>query len=386
VHLVDSNLQRAAPPAGADTGAAVQGLRQFGFSLINAERGSAENGNRVVSPASVGAAFAMGRSGARGTTADQIDDVLGFPPDTGPVYNTLTAQWSSQCGRDAPQTRIAHAVFAQEGLPLKQNYLDAMATDFGAGVRAVDFAEPAAADLINDWVRQETRDHIDKLFDILDPETRLVLANAIYLEAQWVTPFPAASTSAAPFDRAEGGTVQVDTMLNTAPFDYADGDGWSAVRLPYKGRDLAMWVLLPDTSSDPIALLEPAVLSQAARRASTQMVQLSLPKWDFQSNLPLIEALKNLGMTAPFTDAADFSGITDVELLIDQVQHRADITVDEKGTEAAAVTGIALRELSGPPVSDVRMGVDHPFAFVVLHELSGAPLFEGVVGDPSATQ
>ncbi len=147
-----------------------------------------------------------------------------------------------------------------------------------------------------------------------------------------------------------------------------------------------MWVLLPTArNGDPVGLLDPAVLATAMESARSQRVALSLPKWDFQSDLPLNEALMQLGMTVPFSDAADFSGISRKPLKIDQVMHRADITVDEKGTEAAAVTGIGFVEVS-LPAADVTMTVDHPLAFVLMHEPSGTPLLEGVVGDPTATQ
>lgn len=157
-------------------------------------------------------------------------------------------------------------------------------------------------------------------------------------------------------------------------------------RMPYLGEELAMWVLLPTArDGDPVALLEPAVLTTAMDRARGQRVDLSLPKWDFQSDLPLNDPLTRMGMSVPFSAMADFSGISPAGLHIDQAVHRADITVDEKGTEAAAVTGIGF-VLSAGPSPDVSLTVDHPFAFAIVHEPSGAPLFEGVVGDPTAIQ
>jgi serpin B len=100
----------------------------------------------------------------------------------------------------------------------------------------------------------------------------------------------------------------------------------------------------------------------------------------------LTDVLPAMGMPRAFSGAAQFDGIADVGLMIDQAMHRADITVDEEGTEAAAVTGIAMA-VSAVPVDDVvAFDADHPFAFVVMHDATRAPLFEGVVGDPSATQ
>ncbi len=389
--LVRSDLARADPARSAPTAEAASGLQQFGFELIRDNPDLLEDGNVVLSPASIGAAFAMARTGARGRTAEQIDGVLHFPTSRlGDAYNTLTRDWEAPPdGKDAPELSVANALFAQHGFPVESAYLDALAHDYGVGVRTVDFGDGSAAQVINDWVKQETRDRIQKLFDDLDPATRLVLANAVYLKATWEHRFLADLTSPEPFHRADGTVVRPE-MMHTPPeaerFEYASSDEWAAVRMPYVGGELAMWVLLPSArDGDPVALLEPGVLAAAAERARAQRVELSLPKWDFQSDLPLNQPLQTLGMTVPFSAEADFSGISAAPLRIDQVIHRADITVDEKGTEAAAVTGIGFDE-SMPPPANAVMEVDHPFAFVIVHEPTGAPLFEGVVGDPTVTQ
>ena len=171
-----------------------------------------------------------------------------------------------------------------------------------------------------------------------------------------------------------------------ARFEYASTSEWAAVRMPYVGGNLAMWVLLPAAADgDPVPLLDPAVLATARARARDQRLALSFPKWDFQSDLPLGDALATLGMERPFSDGADFSAMAAEERQIGQVQHRADITVDEAGTEAAAVTGISMRTVSAI-VGGAVMSVDHPFAFVVMQEPTGAPLFEGVAGDPTLTR
>jgi len=185
----------------------------------------------------------------------------------------------------------------------------------------------------------------------------LVLANAVHLRATWEQQVLADLTTPAPFHRADGSVVRPETMSHNEPerYAYASTDDWSAVRLPYVGDELAMWV------------------------------DRSLPKWDFQSDLPLNEPLVGLGMTVPFGPDAGFSGISPLSPPIDEGIHRADITVDEKGTEAAAVTGIGFA-VSGPPPADATMTVDHPFAFAIVHEPRGASLFELVVGDPTATQ
>jgi len=155
------------------------------------------------------------------------------------------------------------------------------------------------------------------------------------------------------------------------------------VRLPYADFELSMRVLLPkDAASNPVDFLDPRVLDEARTEATTKNVQLALPKWDFQSDLAgLADTLQRLGMFEVFTPGADLSALSDADLHVTDVIHRSDITVDEEGTEAAAVSGIAAGVSAVAP--DVRMTVDHPFACAVVDEASGAPLFEGVVRDPT---
>ena len=391
MEVAASDRERSAPASGAPTTQAAEGLQAFGYELIRDNAQLLEDGNVVVSPASIGAAFAMARLGARGETAEQIDAVLHFPTSgLGDAYNSLTRDWTdAPASKDAPEVSIANSAFVQRDFELQADYLHALATDFGVGMRTVDFPSGQAAAEINEWVRRETRDRIDRLFNYLDPDTRLVLANAVYLKAVWTEQFRTALTSPEPFRRSDGSVVRPEMMHaeSSAEFEYVATSEWSAVRLPYVGGELAMWVFLPAAADgDPVPLLDPAILATAIEQAQEQPVDLSLPKWDFQSDLPLRDALVTLGMETPFSDFADFSAMAAEPLKIDQVQHRADITVDEAGTEAAAVTGVSIVPVSAPARPDVVMTVDHPFAFVVMHEPSGAPLFEGIVGDPTATQ
>jgi serine protease inhibitor len=384
--LVSSDIERAEPASTPSAVDAAIGMQSFAHHLLSEHPELLDGPNGVVSPASIGVAFAMLRAGAEGETAAQIDGVFGFPAsDLGPAYNDLTDRWAPSDGDGAPELSVANSLFVGDDFEVKEPFLDVLARDFGAGVRTVDFADDAA-EVINAWVKEQTRDRIDKLFDELPPDTKLVLANAIYLKATWAMPFLSESTRDDAFQRASGGPVQVPFMHQTSSFDHARGDGWSAVRLPYKGDEVSMWVLLPDGTGDLVELLDPTVLSEATRSATSRRIELALPKWDFQTDAPLTDVLPAMGMARAFSDDAQFGRVGEQPLAISQVMHRADITVDEEGTEAAAVTGIGMRVTGLPPEPETTFVADHPFAFVVLHEPTGAPLFEGVVGDPSATQ
>lgn len=388
-------------PGGSDLDQLVAGLTAFGTDLH--VQVAEPNENVVLSPASIAIAFGMARAGAAGTTADEIDSVLGFPADgatTHASFNALTraladaapaalpAQPDSDGARSPeeaspPALAIANGVFPDVDAQIKQEYLTTLGEQYGAGVVPVDFGGPDAKKVIDAWVREQTRDRIEKLFDDIDPTTRLVLANAVYLKADWVHAFAQLPTQDLPFTLADGSRPEVPTMSLLAPVRHAAGDVWAAVELPYVGDRLVMRVIVPTGEATPADVLEPAVLAALDVGLTEGVVDVRLPKWDFDTDVELIPELEALGMQAPLDPAAaDFSGISDAGLHIADAIHRATITVDEWGTEAAAVTGLAFAE-SGPPLPAAVVHADRPFAFVILDEPTGVPLFMGQVADPA---
>jgi serine protease inhibitor len=387
----DAAARRAADTSSADL---PRSMTALGYRLTGSAFPAGQNS--VVSPLSIAYAFAMARAGAGGETAAQIDRVLGFPATGLPeAFNAITRQIVTT---DVPPPRrsgprkagpplppvvcVGNALFPQEGLPIGRQFLDTLATRYRTGVHPVDFATGTAKDTIDRWVSRQTAGRIKKAFDSLSPETRLVLANTVYLRADWAAEvFAEESVTTESFTRAGGGTVPVPMMHATTDMRYAAGTGWQAVEIPFAGGRLAMRILLPAPGQAPGRRLAPQTMASVAAALRTQSIGLSLPRWDFGSDLDLAAALKALGLTAPFAPGADFSGIGP-GLYLYQAVHRANITVDEWGTEAAAVTGLAFA-VSGKVPPKIQMTVDRPFAFAVVHTGTGVPLFMGQVADPS---
>jgi serpin B len=383
----------------APVSAVAAGMAALAYDLYRT--GADPSDNAVLSPLSIAAAFAMARAGAGGATAAQIDRVLRFPAKgLHEAFNAVTRDVGTSDGPPAPRSpdatrqpgqieppvvSIANGLFAQRGLAIRDAFLRALAAQYGTGVHTVDFASgESASRQIDDWVRAQTAGRIPKLFDQLDPGTRLVLANALYLRADWRQPFAENATADAAFTRADGGVVRAPMMHQAGQFRFASGKGWQAVELPYAGGELAMRILLPtgDTALD--ALLSPDTLAAAAAGLRERTVDLWLPRWKGISSFDLVGQLRKLGLTAPFGASADFSGIAAEPLYIQQAVHRATITVDEWGTEAAAVTGLAFAVSGIDPTSAVTFRADHPFAFAVVHTATGVPLFVGHVANPTA--
>ncbi|MDQ7904509.1 serpin family protein [Phytohabitans sp. ZYX-F-186] len=370
--LKAEGVERATPPGDAPVAEVAAGVARVGHAL--AER--ATTTNWVCSPLSLAYAFAMLRAGAGGETAAEIDRVLGFPA-AGPheAFNAITRATAT------PHTRVANGLFTQHGLPVGAAFLRSLATHYGSGVHPVDFARDGA-EVINAWVDEATAGRIPRLFDALSPTTRLVLANAIYLKAEWRHPFAEAETTHEHF-AAAGGPVRVPMMHLTADLAYAAGPGWQAVELPYKGADLALRLVVPADDQAPDALLAPDLLAAAARSLAPAYVRLAMPRFDYGSHIDLVRPMKALGLRTVFEPGADLGGIHP-GLRVDGAVQRATVTVDEWGTEAAAATGL-MSLTSWRPPPEISVSADVPFAFTIVHPPTGVPLFAGVVGDPSDT-
>ena len=387
-----------------DLAAVVTGIDAFGGRLHRASATMTDN--FTASPFSVAVAFAMLRAGARGLTAQQIDRTLGFPAgaDPGvvhPALNALTAALittapvgtapsptTSTGAPPAPIVAIANGLFLQQGEQLQSAYLRLLATQYGVSPIEVDYLQlDKAAATINAWVSQQTRKRIPKLFDKLDPATVLVLANAVYLKADWESPFDTSQTKDGSFT-TPGKPVTVALMAQRLEdAGYASGPGWRRLVLPYAGGELTMRIVLPDGVITQVADFAPAIAAatSSAKHDQFRTAILTLPRWNTGGSLDLKKILTGLGMPEVFERSANLDGIEPGQgLYVAKAVHRANITVDEDGTEAAAVTGIDVVASSASSAEPVTFTVDRPFAWAIVHEPTGTPLFQGHVVDPTA--
>lgn len=348
----------------------------------------------ALSPYSVSDTLAMTYAGARGRTATEMASALDFalPQDRlHAAFNALD-QSLDAASSQATTLRTAGALFGQRTMAFRPAFLSTLARDYGSGVRTVDFATSpqAARATINAWVSKQTDGKIAQLLSASDvtPSTRLVLTNAVYLNARWASPFTSADTSPSPF-HASGGTVQVPTMHQTTTFDYASHPGYQVLQLRYKGGRLAFDIVLPGAGelrsvigrigrAGPLALLG---------GLAPERVSLALPKLLLRTHFELADALSELGMPIAFAPGqADFSGISGPpgEIALEHVVHEAYVRVDEEGTEAAAATGAVAIATAVAPLPAIPFNVNRPFVFVLRDTATQAILFLGVVSNPSA--
>lgn len=394
--LAMSDLARAPGSAtDAEIAAVASSLQQFGLDLYRVMATGEDN--LVISPASIMLALAMTYAGAEGVTADEMAAALHFDLDDDALhraFNDLDAILESRSfagpEEDGVVVGTANSLWGQRGLPFEQAFLDTLAVNYGAGMRLVDFAAAAeeARQMINEWVATETNDRITDLVPAgaLDALTRLVLVNAVYLDATWASQFDPESTYDGPFFPADGTRAEVPLMTQTASFPYVAGDGWQAVELPYLRHELAMMVIVPDEDRffDVERLMSSELLADVSAGLSPVEVALTLPKFEFRTQAGLTPALRELGMVAAIDPAtADFSNMTSAEqLFVGEVIHEAYISVDEEGTEAAAATAVVMRATSAP-LETVELTIDRPFLFALRDLETGALLFLGRVMNPA---
>mgnify|MGYP000909768649 FL=1 len=278
-------------------------------------------------------------------------------------------------------------MWGQEDFTFLPEFLDTLALNYGAGLRLVDYRDEAARErarqAINAWVAQATENTIQDLFapGALTPDTRLVLANAIYFRGEWATPFNPDSYEA-PFTLLSGETISVTTMSRRTLTASVSGPGYQAISLPYQGGRAEMLIVVPDAGEFAAfeAALTPERLDEIAAALEPGDVKVYLPRFQFRTELSLKGTLADLGLDAAFDpQRADFSGMTgEPNLHIADVVHKAFVAVDELGTEASAATGLTFEVVSMP----LEVRADRPFFFAIRDTTTGALLFLGRVTDP----
>jgi len=288
---------------------------------------------------------------------------------------------------------LANSIWGQEGYEYKSGFLELLLSYYGIGLKLQDFMQSPdkARQEINRWVSKETEKKIQDLIPAggINDMTRLVLANAIYFYASWATPFWENSTKDEDFFLLDGGNVKIPMMKMVEYISYHKGSGFQAVRLPYVGERFSMFIILPDIKrfTKFENQMNIKVLNQIPSKVKRRKVELTLPKFNFDSTFSLKETLASLGMNLAFSGKADFSGMVATEkLFIHNVFHKAYITVDEKGTEAAAATAVLPQVVAyGFRIKEkvYKFNANHPFIFFIYDSVTGSILFLGKVLNPS---
>lgn len=356
------------------------GINGFGVDLLR-ELYSAESGKDVfISPLSISLALSMTAGGAKGETASEMTSALGFegfaPEEVSAFYKYFV---DAILAVDPSTTlEVANSIWTDKSIKILKYYSDYAAKYYGSDVKNVDFSKVAAIKAVNQWCSDKTHGKIKSILEDSDLGLAVVLANALYFNGTWRFEF--SGTERDTFHGISADRKE-DFMYVTSRFRYGESAGFQAVDLPYGNGAFCLTVLLPAEGADfgkAVASLTPAVWSTVTGSMYSNEVNLRLPKWKLEYKASLREYLEALGMRLAFTGAADFSGMSDTPMCIDFVRHKTFIDVNEKGTEAAAVTAVGMKATSaGPGFGPVPFVADRPFVYAIRERSTGAVIFIG---------
>jgi serpin B len=364
-------------------------MNTFAFKLYQ-QLAKESEGNVFFSPYSIFVALAMTYEGAKNETADEMQQLLSFPQQDditlcsfGKIYNLLNHD-------NDYILHTANALWIKEEHPFLSSYLQYIEDYYMGKTTEVDFSNSQqAADLINQWIMQQTNNKIKDLIQSTDinPLTALILTNAIYFKGNWKYAFDSDLTTNRSFWISSNKSIQVP-MMNQGDtdltFNYTETEDMQIIKMPYKGDELSMIVYLPKDHN--VSNVEDNLTSSHFKTwnalLSPQTVNIVFPKFTLNPEYSLKEPLMNLGMVNPFTNDADFSGMTGKhDLFIEKVKHKAFISIDEQGTEAAAATSV---HMTLKAVQSTLFKADHPFVYCIVHEETNTILFMGRVSNPES--
>lgn len=351
-----------------------------------------ESANVFISPLSISMALGMTLNGAEGTTQSGIKETLGMSrmklQAINKSYQSLIKLLITL--DDEVDIAIGNSIWGDDGFVISQHFKDTLQTYFDARVDELDFDDPAAADVINNWVNDQTNGRISQIVQSPIPsDIVLYLINTIYFKGNWVHQFDPAYTRNAPFYLQDGSSVQVKVNMmrrREMPTAIFSSENVEMAELAYGDSLYKMTILMPANPGTSIDQFVNESLTIANLADWTNQLQarervVNLPKFESSYDKMLNDILRKMGMDEAFIESnANFSNInSDVQLFISKVKHKANITVNEEGSEAAGATSVGLGPTSAPP----SFTVNRPFIYMIRERISGTILFLGVMKNPA---
>jgi len=369
----------------------IEAENDFGFELFqNVYNYETEHENIMISPLSVSLALAMTYNGANGDTKTAMEKTLkvyGLTPEE--INNSYCDLVEALKNLD-PEVilEIANAIFYREGFEVENDFINTNKYYYDAEVEALDFgAQQEALDVINGWVDDYTNHKIESILNQITPEQVMFLLDAIYFKGTWQKEFNEESTEELTFYLENGSTIETETMQRLDTLPYMSADLFSAVQLSYGKGSYNMFVFLPEEGRELQEIVD--MLNKDNWETwmesfqETERVDIKFPRFKYEYDITMNDVLTEMEMGIAFTGAADFTGINrDGNLFIDFVKHKSFIEVNEKGTEAAAVTVVAIAFTSVQQPQNVPFCVNRPFLYAITEKSTGAILFMGTVKNP----
>ncbi len=352
----------------------------FGLELL--QNMSNKNENALFSPLSIWLAMAMLYEGANGTTAEELAKVMHFPTNKSLLRENvrwLLENFGNHTGNYT--LKIANSLWVQDGFPVREKYKDILREYYLAHLQLLNFLQnpEEARNIINSWVENETNGKIRNFFppNSITPSKVAVLVNAMYFYGLWAHPFNASKTDKEHF-YTPSGKILIDMMHMSGYFNYTEDRETQVLELPYQGNELSMLIVLP---KDKDVTISPEKIKEWKETLIPTKVYLSFPKFKLDEKFSLKTVLENMGIRSVFTPEANMSELSPQgDIFASDVFHETYVSVDEKGTEAAAATGVPVA--ASIALENVRFKVDHPFLFLIQDRNTGAIFFMGWIENP----
>jgi serpin B len=353
-----------------------------------------DKGNIFFSPASISAAMGMTYAGAKSETQGQIAKVFHFPSNNRRFHSNqgnIIKDLSSQS--DSIQLNIVNSLWVEKTYSLKKSYRKLIEKSYSAAIHPLDFATKfnESRILINENISNSTNQKIKNLLPegSVDNLTKLILTNAVYFKADWKLKFQKDKTGDAPFYLTPENTIKCKMMGIKKMISYFEDEKIQAVELAYAGNGFSMLILLPRQSlplDELILGLSPEYLEAIIKGITKQEVSVSIPKFKLAVGYQLKSFLSEMGMQQPFSNNADFGGMTSSnDLKISDVFHKAFVEVNEEGTEASAATAVVI-QMKSIMGNDKFFRANRPFIFLIREKTTGSILFLGRMVDPTKSE
>jgi len=372
----------------------VEASTKFGFNLFDRVAKQDPNKNIFISPASVAIALSMTYNGASGETQQAIAKTLELQSIKIDDVNDFnrTIQRLLTDGDKNVEINIANSLWARKDIALEPAFLSKVKEFYQAEISNLDFGDPNSVNIINAWVKKQTKDKIDKIVDRIDRDSMLFLINAVYFKGKWEDPFEKSLTKPQPFTLADGTKIQHPAMSRSGDYRYYAAPTFQAISLPYGSGRFSMEIFLPKSQSN-LGEFQKQLTAKNwqiwSEKFNRKEGLIQLPRFKMEYEISLKNVLQNLGMQIAFDPAkADFKNLSKVKAFIGDVKHKTFVDVNEEGTEAAAVTSVETRITSAPPAEEApfRMIVDRPFFLTISDRQTGTILFMGTIQNPAAVK
>ncbi|HPB78093.1 MAG: serpin family protein [Bacteroidales bacterium] len=360
-------------------------VNRFAFDFFR--QVGTEDENFFISPLSASLALSMTANGTAGATADEMKKVLGFEDfsykDMNGFFRTMTRELTE--ADRLTEVGIANSIWIREGFPVRDSYKQLVKTWYLAMIEELDFSSPLALETINNWCADQTKGKIDKIINEIPPQMLMYLINALYFKGTWTKSFDQTHSYRSDFYPDQGASQMVDYMIQTETFPYTETEYARLAELPYGNQAFSMVLVLPKPGIHTDRVIKEEMNPQTwngiveKMKQSEKKLTISMPKFKYEYEKDLIPTLQAMGMELPFVEgAADFSNLSAVTgLYIGLVKQKTYVEINEKGTEAAAVTIVGIEKSSIGPDDPLPFTVNRSFLYIIKEKSTDVILFMG---------